>query len=61
MGDVDPHTFPTWAQVWKEPTVNYGRAGGLLRPPHHERDLETAKLEVALMLSELEHHANWGV
>jgi len=61
MGDADPRTLPTWVRVWDEPTVNYGRAGGLLRPPFHDRDREIADLEVWLMLSDLEHYANWGV
>jgi hypothetical protein len=30
-------------------------------PPFYERDREIADLEVWLMLSDLEHHANWGV
>ena len=61
MGEADPRTLPTWVRVWDEPTVNFGRAGGLLRPPFYDRDREIADLEVWLMLSELEHHANWGV
>ena len=61
MGEADPRTLLTWVRVWDEPTVNYGRAGGLLRPPFYDRDREIADLEVWLMLSDLQHHANWGV
>lgn len=59
--DADPRTLPTWVRVWDDPTVNHGRAGGVLRPPFYERDCEIAELEVHLMVSELEFHANWGV
>ena len=48
-------------RTWDDPTVNYGPTGGLLRPPFYERDREIADLEVWLMLSDLEHHANRGV
>ena len=45
MGEADPRTLPTWVGVWDDPTVNYGRAGGVLRPPFYERDREIARLE----------------
>jgi hypothetical protein len=59
--EADPRTLPTWVHVWDDPTVNYGRTGGMLRPPFYKRDREIAELEMHVMLSDLEYHANWGV
>jgi hypothetical protein len=59
--DADPRTLPTWVKAWDDPTENFGRAGGCLRPSFYERDREIADLEVWMMVSELEYHANWGV
>lgn len=59
--EQDERTFPTWVVNWRYPTTNYGLTGGILYPPHYERDKEILDLEVHLMLSDLESHANWGV
>ena len=60
MDERDKRTFPTWVISWRDPTKNFGCAGGYLRHPHYERDREIRDLEVHMMLSELEYHANWG-
>ena len=59
--EADPRSMPTWVTAWNDPTKNYGRNGGTLRTPRYKRDIAIAELEVHLMLSDLEFHANWGV
>jgi hypothetical protein len=61
--EADPWTLPTWVTDWDRPHKNYGRTGGELQAPmtpQFKRDQEVYKFEIWLMLSDLEHHANWG-